>query len=115
MILVGSRAIASHNQQVQQATTVAENITGQVAIFYPPALGVLEMERVFAACFGEFAALVTAHGGAAQAAAAHPEADAELLKQVEAVLQQHPDYVAQAAAMFKIQPAAATSAVPAKV
>jgi len=95
--------VAAHNAQIQQAGTVAENITSQVAVFYPPAIAAVEIERVAMACLGEFAALVQAHGTAAAAATVHPEADPVVLSQVEQLMKQNPQYVAQAAALFGIK------------
>ena len=106
-LVVGARAVAAHNAQIQQAGTVAENVTSEIAVFYPPAVAAVEIERVAMACLGEFAALIQANGTAAKAAKAQPDADPGLLVQVEALLAKNPLYVQQAAALFKI-PSAGT-------
>jgi hypothetical protein len=112
-ILVGSRAVAAHNAQIQAVGAQVEAVTAQVGIFYPPAIGALEIERVSLACFGAVAGLIMAHGSAAQAAAAHPEADPILLNQVEALMQQHPQYVIQAAQLFGLETPKALLQLPA--
>ena len=103
-VVVGARAVASHNAQIQAAGTKVEEITAMVGAVYPPALAAMEIERIAMACLGEFAALVQAHGTAQAASVAQPDADATLLAQVEALMKANPQYTQQAASLFGISP-----------
>jgi len=102
-IVVGAKAVAAHNAQIQATGTEVEAITSTVGAFYPPALAAVEIERIAMACLGEFAALVLAYGTAAKAATAKPEVDPSLLSQVEQAMQQNPQLAQQAAALFNIK------------
>jgi hypothetical protein len=105
-LCVGGRAVAQYNNQVQNVGTKVEEITAAVGIVCPGALVALEVERVAMWAFGTYCALVLAHGTAAKAAQANPTASVDLLTQVEMLLQQNPQLVQQAAALFGICKAA---------
>jgi hypothetical protein len=102
-VLVGARAVAQHNAQIQADGVKIETATAVVGTFYPPALAAMEIERVALACFGAFAGLIIANGTAEKAAVVQPLADPALLQQVEKLLQQNPTYVKQAAVLFGIK------------
>ena len=107
-ICVGGRAVAQHNAQVQDAGTKVEEVTAAVGAVYPPALMALEIERIAMWAFGTYCALVLAHGSAQAAAAANPGVSVDLLNQVELLLQQNPQLVTQAAALFGVTSAKTT-------
>ena len=97
---VGGRAIASHNAEIQADGRKIEEITAAVSAFYPPALAALEIERISMFAIGVICELVMKNGSAAKASAANPSIPLELFTQVEQLLQQNPQIVAQATALF---------------
>lgn len=101
-IVVEGRAVASHNAQIQQAGTKVEELTAAVAAFYPPALVALEIERVSMFAIGVVCQLMMQHGSAAKASAANPSLPLTLFTQAEQLLEQNPQLIQQAAALFGV-------------
>lgn len=99
-IVIGGRAVASHNAQIQAAGTKVEEVTAAVSAFYPPALIALEIERVSMFSIGVVCQLIMQHGSAAKASAATPSLPFSLFTQAEQLLQQNPQLLQQAAALF---------------
>jgi hypothetical protein len=98
-IVVEGRVIASHNAQIQAVGVKVEEVTAAVAMFYPPALGALEIERVSMFGIGVLCKLIMVHETPDKAAAA-TGLPIDLLTQTAALLQQYPQLIPQAASMF---------------
>ena len=100
---VGGRAVASHQAQIQAVGTKIEEVTAAVSAFYPPALMALEVERVSMWALGVICQLIQEHGSADAASKANPGIHPDLFTQVEQLMQQNPQLVAQAAALFGVK------------
>jgi hypothetical protein len=101
-IVTGGRAVASHNAEIQQDGVKVEEVTAAVGAFYPPALVALEIERVSMFAIGVVCQLIMQHGSAAKASAANPSLPLTLFTQAEQLLEQNPQLIQQAAALFQV-------------
>lgn len=95
-IVVSARAVANHNAQVQQGANKVEQITAGVAVFFPPALEALEIERVSVFAFGIVCQLILAAEGPDAAAKANPGIHPDLFQQASQLMTQYPQLVNQA-------------------
>lgn len=99
-ICVAGRAVANHNQQIQQVGLKVEEITAAVAVIpaiAPEALLVLEIERISMFGLGIICQIILDHDHNLDAAAkANPGIHPNLWQQAAQLLTQYPQLVAQA-------------------
>ena len=100
-ISVAARAIADHQSQVQVVVSKVEEVTAGAAVFFPPALEALEIERVSMFAFGIVCQLILVAGGPDAASKAHPGVHPGLFQQASQLMGQYPSLVNQAKAMLK--------------
>lgn len=99
-MLVAARAISLFNNKIAPQEATIESLSLLVPVYGPEAALI---ERLAFAALGEFAALVQACGSAQAAAQKFPQADSQLLTEVEKVLQNNPQLLEQAAKEFNVK------------
>jgi hypothetical protein len=99
-LLVGARAVASRQTQIDNAASKVEQVTAGVAIFFPPALEALEIERVAVFALGVGCMLIRKFGSVDAAAKAMPDVHPDLWSQLTALLAQYPQLIQQAEQLF---------------
>lgn len=99
-VLVGARAVATHQTQIDAAAQKVEEVTAAVAIVFPPAFEALEIERVAVFALAVGCALIRKYGSVDEAKKAMPDVHPDLWTQLTQILMQYPQLVQQAEQLF---------------